>query len=243
VTGGTSGLGRATANVLVAEGANVVVSARDEANVARTVSELGKAATGVSVDNADPGGPSRLIDAALTAFGQIDGALISVGGPPGGNSGAVSDEAWRASFESVFLGALRIARHLAPYLAVDQTRSAGGAIAFVSSRSARSPLPRMAISNGLRPGLAMLAKDLADEFGPVGVRVLSLIPGRIMTARTAAFMRRDPSVLAASEAEIPMRRLGDPAEFGRVAAMMLSPAASYVTGCAIAIDGGASAVL
>jgi 3-oxoacyl-[acyl-carrier protein] reductase len=94
----------------------------------------------------------------------------------------------------------------------------------------------------LRPGLANLAKDLADEVGPRGIRVLSLLPGRLRTARGVELFNQAPDPAAAeaqSAAGIPLRRLGDPAEFGRVAAFLLSPAASYVTGVALAIDGGA----
>jgi 3-oxoacyl-[acyl-carrier protein] reductase len=238
VTGGTSGLGRATAEALVADGARVVVSSRDPDRVAATAEALGDGAVGVAVDNADPQAPARLTAAALDAFGRVDGALVSVGGPPPGTATQVSDEQWRQAFDSVFLGAVRLVRHLAPLLDVSTGREDGGAVALVLSSSAKSPIPRLSISNGLRAGLAMLTKDLADELGPQGTRVLSLIPGRILTARTVELERGDPAARARSEAAIPLRRLGDPEEFGRVAAMLLSPAASYVTGCLIPVEGG-----
>jgi 3-oxoacyl-[acyl-carrier protein] reductase len=118
----------------------------------------------------------------------------------------------------------------------------GGAIAFVLSSSSRSPVPGLGLSNGLRPGLAGAAKDMADEFAPRNVRVVSLLPGRIMTDRNRElFAATGDAAKARSEAEasIPLGRLGDPAEFGRVAAFVLSPAASYHTGLAIPLDGGA----
>ncbi len=115
----------------------------------------------------------------------------------------------------------------------------GGSIGFVLSSSVKSPLSQLAVSNGLRPGLAMAAKTLADELGPVGIRVLGLLPGRISTARTKELDARSPGRRQAAERAIPLRRYGDPAEFGRVAAFLLSPAASYLTGVVVPVDGGA----
>jgi 3-oxoacyl-[acyl-carrier protein] reductase len=238
VTGGTSGLGRATAEALVADGARVVVSSRDAGKAEATADELGPLAIGIGADNADENTAERLARAAIEAFGRLDGALVSVGGPPPGTVTETSDEVWRTAFDSIFLGALRIARHLAPILNPAGGRTDGGAIAFVLSSSAKTPIPRLSVSNGLRAGLAMLTKDLADELGPQGTRVLSLVPGRILTARTVQLEGGDSGARARSEATIPLRRLGDPREFGRMAAVMLSPAASYVTGSVIPIDGG-----
>lgn len=232
VTGGTAGLGRATAEALVAEGANVVVSSPSAARVAAAAAGLGGQARGVVADNADPETPEILVGAAIDHFGGLHGALISVGGPPPGSLSGVSDEQWRAAFETVFLGAVRLATH------VGERLGEGGAIALVLSSSVRSPLPGLAISNGLRPGLAMVAKDLADALGPSGVRVVGLVPGRILTDRTAQTVGSDPEALARAEAAIPLRRLGRPEEFGTIAAMLLSPVASYVTGCVVPVDGG-----
>jgi len=108
----------------------------------------------------------------------------------------------------------------------------------VLSSSVKSPVGQLAASNGLRPGLAMVAKQLADELGPDGIRVLGLLPGRISTARTAELDARAPGRRAAAEATIPLRRYGTPEEFGRVAAFLLSPAASYLTGLVVPVDGG-----
>lgn len=238
VTGGTSGLGRATAEALVAEGARVVVASRDPQKVAETAQALGQGAVGVVSDNADSGTAARLTDAAVEAFGRVDGALISVGGPPPGSVTRLSDEVWRQEFESIFLGGVRIARHLAPLLDTATGREDGGALAFVLSSSVKTPIPNLSVSNGLRAGLAMITKDLADELGPQGTRVLALAPGRIRTARTARLDGTDPQARRRSEAAIPLRRLGAPEEFGRMAAVLLSPAASYVTGSVIPVDGG-----
>jgi 3-oxoacyl-[acyl-carrier protein] reductase len=238
VTGGTSGLGRATAQALVDDGAKVVVSSRSQDKVDAAVAALGPNAIGVAVDNAEATAPEQLTRAALDAFGRVDGALVSVGGPPAGSTTKISDEQWRQSFEGIFLGAVRLTRHLAPLLDTSTGREDGGAIAFVLSSSAKTPLPGLSISNGLRAGLAMLAKDLADELGPQGTRVFSVLPGRILTDRTLALEKGDAGARARSEAVIPLRRLGRPEEFGKVAAVLLSPAGSYVTGSVVSVDGG-----
>jgi 3-oxoacyl-[acyl-carrier protein] reductase len=233
VTGASRGLGRATAQALVDDGANVVISGRTAEQVQQAASELGGGAVGVVADNADPQAPELLVERALKEFGRLDGLLVSVGGPPSGTFSLIGDDQWRDSFETVFLGAVRIVRATLPAL------ESGAAIALVLSSSVRSPIANLTLSNAFRPGLAMLVKQLADELGPSGVRAMALVPGRILTQRTAALDAGDPDARRRSEAAIPLRRLGDPAEFGRVAAFVLSPAASYLTGSVIAVDGGA----
>ena len=235
VTGGARGLGRATADCLVADGARVVLSGRDAERLDAAVAELGDGALAVTADNGDPATPGRLIAAAHDTFGRLDGALISVGGPPVGTVSGTSDADWERSFDAVFLGAVRIAREVCADLA------AGGSVTFVLSSSVRSPIPGLAISNGLRPGLAMVAKTLADEQGPRGVRVNGLMPGRVGTERVAELDASSGDAEAArakAEATIPLGRYGEPEEFGRVAAFLMSPAASFVTGAMVPVDGG-----
>lgn len=239
VTGGTRGLGRATAEALVADGARVVVASRSESHVREAVAALGGAgvATGVVADNADPQTPDVLLAAAQDSFGRLDGALLSVGGPPAGPAATITDEQWETAFASVFLGGVRLLRTFATAL-VD---AGGGAIGLVLSASVRQPIAGLATSNGLRPGLAMVAKTFADEFGPRGVRVVGLLPGRIATDRLRELdgaSGDEAAARARHEQTIPLRRYGDPAEFGRTAAFLLSPAASYLTGTVVPVDGG-----
>jgi 3-oxoacyl-[acyl-carrier protein] reductase len=272
VTGGSRGLGFAAAQALVADGARVLLSGPNESTAAAAAARLtqdavpgaavpgaavpGAAVPGAAVpgapapgaaawavaDNADPATPSRLIAAARDRFGRLDGALISVGGSPGGTVAETGDDAWRSAFESVFLGAVRLARTLAADLGPASPTGTGGSVVFVLAASVRTPLPGLALSNGLFPGLAGVVKALADEHGPSGIRINGLLPVRIATDRVRqldALLGDPDEVRARLSQSIPLRRYGEPAEFGHVAAFVLSPAASYITGAMIPIDGGA----
>jgi 3-oxoacyl-[acyl-carrier protein] reductase len=237
VTGATAGLGLATAGILLAEGARVVISSRTRHAVDNAATRLGRPdrTVGIAADIADPDTADRLVTAALTRFGRLDGVLVSVGGPPTGPLTTITDQQWRSSFESVFLGALRLARTAAPVL------PATGSIGFVLSLSVKSPWPGTSVSNGLRPGLAMAAKMLADELGPRGIRVNGFIVGEVATDRLTQLEQaaEDPQHERARRiAEIPLRRYGTPEEFARAVTFILSPAASYITGSMITIDGG-----
>ncbi|MEV1021759.1 SDR family oxidoreductase [Streptomyces sp. NPDC050264] len=235
VTGATRGLGNAAARELVADGAKVVITGRDEEKAKDAAAELGPNALGVAVDNADPRVAEQVIGAARAEFGRFDGILVSVGGPAPGFVADNTDEQWQSAFESVFLGAVRLARAAAAEL------GEGGVIGFVLSGSVHEPIPGLTISNGLRPGLAGFAKSLADELGPHGIRVVGLLPARIDTDRVRELdgMSADPQATrVANESRIPLRRYGTPAEFGRAAAFFLSPAASYLTGVMLPVDGG-----
>jgi 3-oxoacyl-[acyl-carrier protein] reductase len=251
VTGGSRGLGFAAAQALVEEGANVLVASPHEATASAAAERLAQSGTATSTptwivaDNADPAVPSRLVAAAKESYGRVDGALLSVGGTPTGSVASTTDEAWRAAFESVFLGAIRLARLLAAEMGTEgtsQPTGTGASLVFVLAASVRAPLPNLAISNGLFPGLAGIVKTLADEYGPAGVRINGLMPVRIATDRVREIdaLAGDPEEVRTRQSEhIPLRRYGKPEEFGRVAAFLLSPAASYVTGAMIPVDGGA----
>ncbi|MEU7766491.1 SDR family oxidoreductase [Nocardia sp. NPDC049190] len=229
VTGGSRGLGLAAAQILTAEGARVIITGRND-SVADAAKTLGSQAdaVGVVADNADPDSADEVVGVAMRHFGRLDGALISVGGPPVGTAMEVADQVWRDCFESTFLGALRIAR------AVANACTDGGSIAFVLSSSVREPIPGLALSNGLRPGLAMVAKTLADELGASGIRVNGLLPAHIATDRAKELAM----LTGGKRPENALRRPGEPEEFARAAAFLLAPAASYLTGVMLPVDGG-----
>lgn len=239
VTGGSRGLGRATAECLVADGADVLLVGRDADQAARTATELSDAGEGtaysLAADLADPAAAEAILESAQEHLDSIDGAVLSVGGPPAGPLQQSTDDQWRAAFEQVHLGPLRVARALLDGAAQPV------AITFVLSTSVRAPLPDLAISNGLRPGLAMAAKTLANEYGRFGHRVNSVLPGRFDTDRVRELDEAsgDPAGRRAAHAAIvPLGRLGQPEEFGAVAAFVTSPVASYLTGSVITVDGG-----
>lgn len=236
VTGASRGLGYAAASALVDEGAYVVLVARDQDTLDAAVARLGRSAVGISADLANPATCEIATAAALGRFGRLDGALISGGSPTLGGPLRTSDDAWRATFESIFLGGLRMARATVAASTADAgVNGTGASIVFVLSTS-----------SGHRPGLAMLIKDLADEVGPRGIRVNGILPGRHATDNVFAQDARegDPMIVRRRrEASIPLRRYGEPEEFGTIAAFLLSPAASYVTGSVIPANGGASRTL
>ena len=234
VTGGTEGLGLASARELLREGAKVTVSSRSQTKVDDAVTDLGahrpNAVHGMVADNGHPASAELLVESALAHWGKLDGLVVSVGGPSPSTALGASDEDWESAFTSVFLGAVRLAR------AASAAMTEGGAIVLVLSTSVKSPLTGLGISNGLRPGLAMVGKDIADEVGPRGIRVVSVLPGRFDTARGGQLS--DDAL-----ARIPLGRIGEPEELGRTVAFLASPAASYITGSTVTVDGGATRAL
>ena len=236
VTAASGGLGRATADQLVAEGARVVLVARREQPLADAVTALGAdRAVTLAADLNDPDTAARAAALAVETWGRLDGALVSVGGPPKGSVLGTSDDTYRAAFDTVVVSALRAARE------VVAAASGPVALGFVLSTSVKEPLDTMALSNVTRPGLAMLIKQLANEFGDSGSRVVGIMPGTIQTDRINWLVDQSDdrkAALADMGDSAPMKRVGQPVEFGRVAAFLLSDAASFVTGCIIPVDGG-----
>jgi 3-oxoacyl-[acyl-carrier protein] reductase len=238
VTGASKGLGRASALALAAEGAKLVLCSRDEDALNAVAQEVGGHDNAIAVagDLSQGDTAGRLVAAANGRWDRLDGALISVGGPKPGPVIDITDDDWRVGFETVFLGPLRVARAVAAGLGDE-----GGSMVFVLSSSVKQPVDGLATSNGLRPGVAMTAKTMADELGPRGIRVNGLLPGRIDTDRVRqldAIGGRGEKARREFEGRIPLRRYGEPDEFGRAAAFLLSPAASYITGVMLPVDGG-----
>ena len=236
VGGGARGLGRATAEVLVSEGASVVLLGRDAAALEEASALLGDRASWVEGDMASPGYPAR-VRAAVD--GPLDGMLMNAGGPRPGDVLSLSDDEWRGAYELLIGGPIRMLHELLPAMAEEAS------IVWIGSSSWRQPIPGLDASNVFRPGIAALVKVLARELAP-RVRLVGMAPGRIDTDRVRSLdssraERTGASVeevRTAAEAEIPLRRYGEPEEFSRVAAFLLSPAASYVSGSTVQVDGG-----
>jgi len=246
VTAATSGLGFATASALAAEGASVAICSRDGER-ARQAAERIATATGATVygfaaDVAAAGDLERLFAQATAALGGLDVLVNNAGGPPPGGFDTLTDEHWKQGYELTLMSVVRATRLALPHF----ERAGGGSVLTILSSSVKQPIPNLLISNVYRPGLAGLIKSLAIDLAPKGVRVNGLAPGRIETERIreldAALAKRQgktpEEVMQASRAAIPMGRLGKPEEFGRVAAFLSSPAASYVTGHVMLVDGG-----
>ena len=240
IGGGGRGLGFAVARELTAAGAEVLLVGRDPGRLSQAPRELGSRA---HAHAADLSAMSNGEDASKAVFrvwpDGLDGMLINAGGLPRGSVLELDDDSWRASYELLLGGPLRLVRALRPQL---RQRSA---LLFVTSSSVREPIPNLDTSNVLRPGVAALARALARELAP-HVRVNAVAPGRFATARTSEADERRASAAGISVAEvrdrstaaIPLGRYGNPAELGRAGAFLLSPAASYITGATLHVDGG-----
>ena len=239
VGGASSGLGKAVAEQLVAEGASVLLVARDEDALEEVVHELGERAHPCPADVSKTSGVDKVAAVAVDRFGKLDGVLVNAGGPPFGPALELDDELWLDAFNLLIGGPVRLLRALVPQM------NEGASVLFITSSSVREPIKDLDSSNVLRPGVAALAKCLSGELGP-RIRVNSMAPGRIDTARSRSLDESRAADGGISPEEqrrnvsqgIPLGRYGEPAELGRAAAFLLSPAASYITGVSLQVDGG-----
>ncbi len=245
IAGASKGLGFAIARCLVAEGASVAIASRDAEGIARAASELagagGTDVRGTACDVRDPTALAAWVEASVAHFGRLDGVVCNAGGPAPGGFDAFDDAAWHGAYELTLLGAVRLIR-----LALPQLRVRGGAILTLTSSTIREPVEQLLLSNVMRAGVAALAKSLSRELAPDGIRVNNLVPGLIATDRTeqldafqAGRLGVGPEqVRRQREQSIPLGRYGSPEEFGRAGAFLLSPAASYISGATVVVDGG-----
>jgi 3-oxoacyl-[acyl-carrier protein] reductase len=239
VGGASSGIGRAVAGQLVAEGARVLLVARSEETLQGVAQELGEQALQCVADVSRPSGVDKVATVAVDRFGTVDGVLVNAGGPPFGPALELTDEKWLDAFRLLIGGPVRLLRALAPQM------NDGASVLFITSSSVREPIKDLDSSNVLRPGVAALVKCLAQELGPA-VRVNSMAPGRIDTARSRSLDEARAQEFGIPTEEqrrnvsegIPLGRYGEPEELGRAAAFLLSPAASYITGVSLQVDGG-----
>jgi 3-oxoacyl-[acyl-carrier protein] reductase len=239
VGGASSGLGRAIAEQLVSEGAKVLLVARSADALQKVARELGEQAHPCPADVSQSSGVDKVAAVAVDHFGTVDGVLVNAGGPPFGPALGLTDEQWLGAFRLLIGGPVRLLRTLVPEM------NEGASVLFITSTSVREPIKDLDSSNVLRPGVAALVKCLAKELGP-RLRVNSMAPGRIDTARSRSLDEARAADFGISTEEqrrnvsegIPLGRYGEPEELGRAGAFLLSPAASYITGVSLQVDGG-----
>ncbi len=238
VGGSSRGLGAAIAEAAAAEGARVALVARDSDELRSTAERIGGHAT--PADLTTPDGPVDAVRQAAEVLGGLDGLVVNSGGPPFGAFDELDEAAWERAIEGTLRSAIRAIRAALPAL----REGRDPAILIILSSSVREPIPNLVTSNVLRPGLNGLIKSLVGEIAPI--RINGIAPGRVDTERIRTLDQERAQrggqtveqVQRETVARIPLGRYGEPAEIGRVGAFLLSPAASYVNGVVLAVDGG-----
>lgn len=246
VAASSRGLGRATAEELAAEGADLVMCARSEGPLREAATAIERA-SGVRVvalpaDLADPDAVDRVVAQALGTFGRVDVLVTNTGGPPAGPFESHSREAWHEAVRQNLDSVLNLVRPILPGM----KERRWGRIINVTSITVKQPVDNLILSNSVRAAVTGFARTLATEVAPFGVTVNNVLPGYTRTqrveelaAKTAATRGGSPAdAFAAWEREIPMRRLGEPREFGALVAFLASERASYITGTSVPVDGG-----
>jgi len=248
VTAASQGLGRAIATDFGRRGARIVVGARSEAGLEETV-DAARAAGAASaswrpLDLFDATSIATFVTGAAHDLGGIDTLVVNCGGPTPGTFDTLDDAAWQRGFELVLLSAVRVVRAALPALRESHQAS----IVHVLATSAKEPSPGLLLSNAFRPAVAGLAKTMSDTLAPDGIRVNSVLPAAVLTSRVeelAAKAAERAGTTTEQELErrarnVPLRRLGDPAELAATVSFLASPEAGYITGITVAVDGGAT---
>jgi 3-oxoacyl-[acyl-carrier protein] reductase len=232
VCGASSGMGLAIAEALVGEGANVAMFARRRDVLEREADRLG--ALAVRGDLTVPADLEKLVERTVKAFGGVDVLVNNGGGPPPGSAQAMDVGAVEGAVELLLLPVVRLTNLCLPHL----EGSGHGRVVNIESSSVREPIDGLALSNAVRPGVVGWAKTLAREVGPKGITVNTIAPGRIDTDRLAEVYAAGGRSREQDIGQIPLGRLGSPAEIAQVVCFLASDQASYVTGAVIPVDGG-----
>jgi NAD(P)-dependent dehydrogenase (short-subunit alcohol dehydrogenase family) len=244
ITGGTDGLGLSLACRLAEEGAAVAVCGRDEQRLAQAVARveaLGGTVLGVQADVSQAAQVTAFVEASVDRFGRIDGVVHNAGKSAASPLESSDDAAWEADLELKLMGALRLTRATLPHLKIN-----GGAVLFTLAMSAKAPGAASGPSAISRAAGMALMKSLSKELGPAGIRVNALLIGLMESGQWERAAQSSGQEVAefydrlAEGSNIPLGRVGRAEEFADVAAFLLSPRSSYLTGTAINIDGGLS---
>lgn len=245
VCAASRGLGRASAEALARDGFRVAICARQAEALQRTAADIAAAGADVlaiAADLATKAGVERVIAGTLERFGGIDVLVTNTGGPPSAPFMQLDEHAWTAAIDTLLLSVVRLCRGVIPHM---QPRG-GGRIINITSISVKQPIEGLVLSNALRSAVTSLAKTLSLELAPANILVNCVAPGYTRTDRVielaqqgAAREGTTPEVVEQRIVQrIPIGRMGDPKEFGEVVAFLASPAASYLTGVTIPVDGG-----